>query len=210
MVYAMLVCPRCRQRLSRAKSKVGIFHECPQCKGRAIGVPVLRKLLPPRYVRQLWGQASKATLPRGPGCPVCRQPMAEVPVTTHGGEVPLDVCTKCRFVWFDVRELEQLPRQAPPKDDRKQLPEKVREQMALLQIEIEAQKARGSDFGGEQPEEAWKWIPAILGMPVEHDAHPAQSWPWITWGLAAAMVLMFLLTVGNLEPVVLELVVCPL
>lgn len=135
----------------------------------------------------------------------------EVPVPVGKQEVPLDVCAGCQFVWFDPHEFEQLPAQ-PPKPDvdpRKRLPEKVREAMAMADLRVDEARHRGGDFGAEAPEETWKWLPALFGMPVEHEVNPVRCWPWITWGLAAVMALTFALTFGNVPAVAEEFGLVP-
>lgn len=202
----MSVCPRCHQRLLRTKIEEGIFFRCPQCDGRAVGLSVLRKVIPRVYVNRLWNQARERQGHRGQGCPICGRAMQEVPVPVDGQEVPLDVCAGCQFVWFDPHEFEQLPAQTPKstEDRRERLPAKVREAMAMAELKADAARRRGGDFGGRPPEETWKWLPALFGMPVEQEVNPVCCWPWITWGLAAVMVLTFAFTYHNLAGVVQE------
>lgn len=49
----MSVCPKCNRRLIRTKSDVGFFFRCPQCDGRAVGLSVLRRAIPPDYAKAL-------------------------------------------------------------------------------------------------------------------------------------------------------------
>jgi membrane associated rhomboid family serine protease len=137
--------------------------------------------------------------------------MQEIPVPVGKGEVPLDVCAGCQFVWFDPQEFEQLPTQPPkPKEDpRKRLPEKVREAMAMADLKVDEERRRGSDFGSEAPDWSWKTIPALFGMPVEHEVNPVRCWPWVTWGLAAVMALTYLATFANLDQVVRQFGLIP-
>jgi hypothetical protein len=51
---AMALCPRCNQRLARVPTPQGIVFQCPACKGRAVGVAVLRRLVPAGLVQGLW------------------------------------------------------------------------------------------------------------------------------------------------------------
>jgi len=130
--------------------------------------------------------------------------MVEISARVRGHELPLDVCTGCQFVWFDPQEFEQFPAQVHPPSDRERLPEKVREQMALMELQQDAERARGGDFGTQGPEESWKTIPAVFGLPVEHEVNPIRCWPWMTWGLSGILVLVFALTYNNLLPVAMD------
>jgi len=199
----MSVCPQCHQRLARTKTDYGLSFRCGRCDGRAVGFSVLRRAIPPKYVQMLWVKARQGNCTPGQKCPICRKRMVEIPVPAGGREVPLDVCPACQFVWFDPQEYEQFPAQPPPQaqPDQRPLPPKVREAMAMAALKSDEVRHRGGDFGGEAPDESWKWLPALLGMPVEHDVNPVRCWPWITWGLTAVMALVFAATYSSLHQV---------
>jgi len=207
----MSVCPKCNRRLLRTKTAQGFFFRCPGCDGRAVGLAVLRRAIPPACVSRLWTKARQREGHRGQACPICRRHMQEIPVPVGKQQVPLDVCAGCQFVWFDPHEFEQFPAPPPqPKQDpRRQLPEKVREAMAMAELKLDETRHRGGDFGGEAPEETWKWLPALFGMPVEYEVNPVRCWPWITWGLAAVMALTFLFTLSNLREIVMQFGLVP-
>ena len=143
----MAVCPQCHQRLIRTKSEAGCFYYCGKCKGRAVGLAVLRRAIPREYVQGLWLKARRQEKPQGKACPICHRSMAEVDVPAGQQPVLLDVCAGCQFVWFDPREFEQLPVQTREPTERERLPEKAREAIAMVQLKREAERARGADFG---------------------------------------------------------------
>jgi membrane associated rhomboid family serine protease len=134
--------------------------------------------------------------------------MVEVATAVRSSSPPLrlDVCGGCQFVWFDPREFDLLP--AAKANAPRPLPEKARELIALRQVQqvAEAAETSGDDSG---PDEAWHWIPAILGLPVEENAPALSCWPWLTYGLAAVLVAVFALTVGNLNAVIEDLGLVP-
>jgi membrane associated rhomboid family serine protease/Zn-finger nucleic acid-binding protein len=198
----MALCPRCKQRLVRVARPQGIAFQCPQCQGCAVGISVLRKWVPNQLVNDLWLRARQDAAAPGAPCAICDRSMAEVPVRTDHGAVALDVCPDCQFVWFDTKELEQLPAVESERSLPAPLPEKAREQIALAQLKTLEAKERGGDFGSEMPAEGWKWIPAFLGLPVEMDASPTRSWAWLTWALAAAMACTYALTARHLQAAV--------
>jgi len=204
----MFSCPRCKNRLVRTQTPDGLFFVCPSCQGRAAGLSVVRKLKRRGELKELWGWVCRAEGNRGVGCPICRKPMVDVPLPIGARQVGLDVCRSCQFIWFDADEMEQLPARVRPTGEEEPLPEKVREQMAMLDIERLAQKERLDDLstmagGGElTPDEPWQWIPGVLGLPVECAGNSVGILPWLTWGLAAALVAVFGLTYDNLEQVV--------
>ena len=203
----MFSCPRCKNRLARTQTRDGLFFVCPNCRGRAVGLSVVRKLKHREELRELWGRVSRGEGGRGVGCPICRKPMVDVPVPVESRQVRLDVCKSCQFIWFDPDELGQLPSRPRQASEEERLPEKVREQIAKFDLEHVAQKERLRDLsitvdGGElAPDEPWQWIPGVLGLPVECEGNRVGIFPWLTWGLAAVLVAVFGLTYGNLEQV---------
>jgi membrane associated rhomboid family serine protease len=126
--------------------------------------------------------------------------MAEVALpVARNQDVHLDICTKCQFVWFDSNELEQLPKRPPTTvQPTKELPQKVREAVAIAEAQRVAVRARGAEYGSEMPEEAWKWIPAMVGLPVEHDVQALRTLPWLTWALTVTLIAVTALTYGDL------------
>ena len=136
--------------------------------------------------------------------------MVEVPLPVDGREVPLDVCTGCHFVWFDPQELEQLPEGPAAPSEEEPLSQQAREQIAVAEAESVAERAEADEedplLG---PADKWKWIPGLFGMPVECKVPALKTWPWVTWGLAAGLALVFVWTHGNLEDVVPEFGLIP-
>jgi membrane associated rhomboid family serine protease len=204
----MFVCPHCKDRLIRTKTGQGLLFVCRACHGRAANVGVLRKAVGIQYVNQLWRRAKHERSRTGRGCPACRRPMREVPVTLQEDAVSLDVCTGCHFAWFDPQEFEQL-RAAPQTQEseekpRKELPEKVRVEMARFALQSDTRRQSQDQFGSEWPDEAWKWVPGFLGMPVEHEVHPVRTLPWLTWALVLVTTLVFVLTFANLGEIIAQ------
>jgi membrane associated rhomboid family serine protease len=135
--------------------------------------------------------------------------MAEVAIPFNEHALKLDVCRSCQFLWFDPHEFEQLPEKPPEPNSDEDLPQKAREQMAIAEAHSIGERARGDDFGDEPPDEAWKWFPALLGMPVEHEVHPLRSWPWATWALIAVAVLVAVFTHDQIGSVAQEFGMIP-
>ena len=141
--------------------------------------------------------------------------MRELPVTIARQALRLDVCRPCQFVWFDPREFETIP--PKPRLVKAEMPLEARERMALAEIKLlekrdpvtDLFKKEMIDEEGEVPKESWKWIPGVLGLPVEENVGPLRSLPWITWGLAAVLVLIFALTASDLEGSVRQFALIP-
>jgi len=116
----------------------------------------------------------------GRRCPHCWEGMVEV---QPAPDVPLklDVCTHCHMVWFDPREFEQVPVAPTGAREAEERPAPP------------APTYGWSPAEAETPDGTWKYIPGILGMPVEMDSLPPARRPVVTWALAAFMAALFAL-----------------
>jgi Zn-finger nucleic acid-binding protein len=168
----------------RFQSRQGIAWRCPECGGCAAGLPVLRKGVDAESVNELWQRARETGDPIGVLCPMCGKRMAEVALQAGSDPVTLDVCVRCRFVWFDREEREKLPARAAPPAAKEDLSEEAREKIGLMRLKTHREKQRSEGSGGDLPEEGWMWVPALLGLPVMCDAEEVRSRPWLTWALA--------------------------
>ena len=198
----MFVCPKCNERLARTKTEHGVFFVCSSCQGRTAGLSVVRKAAGRKTTKALWQEAIQKEAKPGIACPICNRETSEVPLPVEGGEVHLDVCIGCQFVWFDPKELEQLPQRPVP--DEEPLPDEAREKIAVAEAESVAHKADFEErpYGG--PPDTWKWIPGVFGMPVECQVPALRSEPWLTWSLGVTLVGLFFLSAANLESLVLQ------
>jgi Zn-finger nucleic acid-binding protein len=150
-------CPRCDVVLQPGVAPFGTFWKCHSCGGRGVGLAVLRVVFTPESINPLWlsavnseGRGGQA----GCACPSCRNRMVEVPLT-GSSTIQVDVCRLCQFVWFDVREGEEL------------IPRSVKEQQQALS---EAMGDRGGpvreelirDMDAKTSAERWRLIATAL------------------------------------------------
>jgi membrane associated rhomboid family serine protease len=126
--------------------------------------------------------------------------MADVITAAKHGNVHLDVCTRCQLAWFDPREFEDFS--IVPPNQPHPLPLETREAIAIEEMRRDTERRRGPDFGADEgPDESWKWIPALFGLPVEENSSN-DALPWLTWGLSVVLVMTFFLTWPNLDQAV--------
>ncbi len=191
----MFQCPGCNKALNRSKTSVGFFWHCPECRGRAVTLPVLRQTHVREYVNQIWRYAREGQGVRRRPCPACRELMMDVPIV-HGETAHwLDVCTRCLIIWFDTREYEDSPA-VKAVAGRTDLSPKARQALAIQEVKTRA--ARSQTESGPI-ESWWEVIPAILGLPVEVDVAPVRRAPWATWTVAGVVIVMSLLAFTDLE-----------
>jgi hypothetical protein len=68
--------------------------------------------------------------------------------------------------------------------DDKDLPQAAREVIALYKVQRIAEQARTEADADPMPDETWKTVPALFGLPVEMDSDPLAHIPWATLSLA--------------------------
>ena len=138
-----LICPKCSMPLKHIRTSKGMFWGCDCCNGRAITVELLRRIFTSESINPLWKHAISGEGISSRLCPDCRKSMIEVNLA-EDATVRVDVCRHCHFVWFDGGETEALvPKPLPPA--KKELPQKVRETMALFEVDRLAREARRDD-----------------------------------------------------------------
>lgn len=202
----MLACPKCGSRLLRARTPHGFVHACARCGGRMVATAVLREEGSAReFLNDAWLGARDEGARRGPACPRCRRPMAQVDAPGRtGAPVTVDVCSLCGSIWFDPGEYAEVPRQAiePSAAGEPELSPEARRAAAVATVRS-MQRRQEEELGAEAPVSSWQYLPAILGFPVEIRAPELGSRPWMTWAVALAAVAVFATTfTGNLDAAV--------
>ena len=116
--------------------------------------------------------------------------MIAIPVECGDKEFELDACKRCQFIWFDRSEFHELPF-LPPKmaPVEPQLPQPIREQIAVEKAKQIGEMARHEAFPSDGPDCWWQSVLGFFGMPVELD-NPVEIKPWATWGLSLAIMLV--------------------
>jgi membrane associated rhomboid family serine protease len=112
--------------------------------------------------------------------------------------ITLDTCRPCVTVWFDPGEFEEVPEGVVESTDELQL--RGLEADAKWKLERMAEQQRGQEMtSGNPPDEDWKWIPALFGLPVKIDDAGLSRWPWMTWSLSFLIALVSILAFFDLE-----------
>lgn len=127
---------------------------------------------------------------RGPECPACRRLARPVVVARAGLVVGIDVCRRCRLCWLDPHELEQIP--ASERFESSAVAA-TRRELTVAQVRADVERSRAvanHDFDLEELSHA-KQCMVVCGFPVELDPLSTLHPPWLTWGLAAALIVGF-------------------
>jgi membrane associated rhomboid family serine protease/Zn-finger nucleic acid-binding protein len=134
--------------------------------------------------------------------------MAAVPTILGKHRLDLDVCPSCQAVWLDRAEFDAIPKgpspasPAPVASAAVDLSEAARQEAAIMEVQSHAAAESEEVAADASPGDWWHWVPGVLGMPVEEAAPVRRERPWLTWSVAAFLVLVFLVTSGSREELV--------
>ena len=174
-----------------------------------MSLPLLRRRADPAAITRFWQMVRTSRKPVATQCPSCLKGMVEVQFAPRGGDATerLDFCELCQFLWFDAGELAAIPGYTSP-PQRKQLPQKAREALALIEVEKIRQDAE-ADAAREGPEHVWQLAVAFFGLPVEHNAESLQRKPLATWIVSLLVLLVSLIVFSIGRDLFLQLAFIP-
>lgn len=195
-------CPRCNLSLKTKTAKNVLLYQCPNCFGESYTAGALKRLVEPKVIRILFGQATPDKQNEYTDCPVCHNHMMTI-ANTEVNDPELDLCHRCQLVWFDQGELQEVKLNHRPDDlakksispeasaavkefERKSaIDQKRAKQIQSIgkalnaRIRINALDSNSTHI----PENIHKVLLAILGMPIEKDQDFFRVKPILTWGL---------------------------
>jgi len=132
-----MLCPKCKIDLQKEKCLKGALWQCPQCRGVAANLAVLRKLLGQEVALRFWREA-RASTPSHKPCPSCSQPLSAFTTPVDQATVTLDLCKRCQIIWFDKDELEAFPMEPVVLDD---WPSDVKQRLAIAKVQQDSLNA---------------------------------------------------------------------
>jgi membrane associated rhomboid family serine protease/Zn-finger nucleic acid-binding protein len=163
-----------------------------------IGFSTLRKFIGEATARNLWLQSGHVTA-KGRPCPSCGIHLRPV---VHGLDFPVevDVCRTCHIMWLDQGEIVDFGKLEESRKRVQKSPQQMREYArALAEMHGSDRKLTdGLDFiSTEGPDESWKWLPALAGLPVEMNRPPLRDLPILTWLIIFIGTAVYLATRGS-------------
>jgi membrane associated rhomboid family serine protease len=192
----MANCPNCNISLATVREIEGLYYRCNQCGGRAETMQQIRRTVGDRYVSGFVRRVNTATEISSRACPFCAVPMKLLQLPNPS--LALESCRTCSMVWFDAGKFEQLPVGAVDNPDDAL----GRALEAEAVWKMEQQRQDGTFVSGQPPDEAWKWIPAFLGLPVKFESAETSGLPWATWILSAVIAIISICAFTDLRPAV--------
>lgn len=186
----MYVCSECSLKLRPTEREGRRFYVCPNCLGRLIGFGQVRYFIGERGAGELW-RASEHIEATGRPCPSCSRPLR--PILSHHKKLnfEVDVCRICHILWLDQGEDAHLYSSAEIRKKVHMEPHELQEYaQAVAGLASERYKEPDSLISTSGPNEIWKWIPGLLGLPIEIDERRLRIQPVTLW-----LVLIFILAV---------------
>lgn len=102
------VCPRCGGKLEQAWTKSNRpCRICASCGGATLKLSTLQKSFVAESLAEMEAQAQRHEQ-AGCVCPDCGSSMSLLMVAVGKRHVEIDLCAKCRAVWYDKDEFESL------------------------------------------------------------------------------------------------------
>ena len=190
----MPACPSCLTPLKTMRQREGLYFLCPVCAGRAVTIPQIRRVAGDRFAKAVLREINSNEQTGERPCPFCTRRMR----LFHSPEpkLELDACKLCGVVWFDPQEFEAVPASLEESVEATQL--RGIETQAAWKLERE----REDRLLHEGPDEEWKKIPAMLGLPVETEPDVLNRNPWVTWSLSLVIAALSVWAFFNLEATV--------
>src|SRR5688572_9709326 len=189
-------CPECDASLERAKWQGDVAFECRGCGGQAVPVATLQRAAQPEFFAALQRKAKESVAGPAVACPACRRQTRRLFVPSNALRIELELCRWCRLVWFDRAELQQVPTRPRVAFDG-DAAATARRLLAIEQVRAETERSRNTlDFDPDNLS-FWQRVLVSFGFPVEETALPRERFPWLTWSVAAALVVAWLATLSD-------------
>lgn len=185
-------CPECAAVLVQESQSGDVLFRCRGCRGAMVPFASLQRLAVPAFFPAFERALAASVAARAADCPGCRRVMRPVTVPLHGLVVALDACRFCRQIWFEAGELAQVPLRPRLADDDPALLD-ARRKLAVEQVAAQLERSRD---GLERDFDDLSWhgkLFALVGLPVEDSSRSDGERPWLTWGLAVALSIAWLL-----------------
>lgn len=98
-------CPKCHIPLSRQNYLQLQIWGCGECGGRAATPSAIKTYVKTSEVSSFFEKIKQKHALHGKDCPICKQTMGQRDIEL---DIRVDGCLKCRLVWFDAGELEEI------------------------------------------------------------------------------------------------------
>lgn len=103
----MPLCPVCNKELETVPQRQGVYYRCPNCDGRALSIPQIRRVAGDhfavrllRFLKMRHGQTNSP-------CPFCGKQLLSFRVQEP--QLELAGCRPCGVVWCDAQNYQLIP-----------------------------------------------------------------------------------------------------
>lgn len=186
----MFTCVDCGQALVRKKSEYGMFWACEGCGRWLLPIPLLRGLLEIEFFNRFWHELRNNGEGTGKPCPACSKPLNQLSLGTPGSPLEPLACKTCNNAWFTQAERAALPIKPSLQATAtaNPLPPAAVQAMAMMQVEIMAERARNESKSDFSRIPLWQKALSYFGMPMEMGELENPPTPWATLLLGLAIL----------------------
>ena len=145
---AEALCPRCGKKLLSSHTK-SLVHckTCQSCGGMSVKLPDMKKAFAAESIAAI-EELAKAHEQPGCVCSDCGSSMSIVRVASGKKHVEIDVCPKCKTVWYDKDEFEALVPNDGVLDAKVSAGKAYRRELVLtLTADLRSKRLMAADIG---------------------------------------------------------------
>ena len=124
----MPLCPSCAKPLETVRQRDGVFYHCPDCLGRAVSIPQVRRVKGDHFAVRILRlmRLSRAVGERS--CPFCNRRF--LLISLQDPLLEIESCISCNIVWLGSDHYAAIPEWAVENNNM----------IPLLAVEINAER----------------------------------------------------------------------
>lgn len=126
-------------------------------------------------------------------CPSCDKNLQSIIHLEDQIHVELDVCRPCQLLWLDQGEIVDFKNLKASRLKVKMSPDDVAKYAETLESAIN-NDIDNVFFSRTGPSQSWKWLPALVGLPIEMKPSILKIFPVVSYFLSALVITIFLIT----------------
>jgi len=97
----------CSKELETVPQRQGVFYHCPDCNGRALSIPQIRRVAGDHFAVKILRLLKTRNEQSNSSCPFCGKKFLSLKVQEPLLE--LAGCRPCNVVWFDAQNYQLVP-----------------------------------------------------------------------------------------------------
>ncbi len=184
-------CPKCTFDLRPYKSGKLNFLKCQSCDGELHSIHSLGTIYSKDMPKKIWNLAIpyserlEKKIPKKHSCPICLDKMIQFkyPKTKIPIDLTMDLCKKCKTLWFDNLEMKKLK----IAEDALQTYDELKPKQQIKHVKT----TTAGDITG------LKYLVSAFGLPVESESDSHATPPYLNWFLLFSSIVLSIMAFQN-------------